>query len=100
MTGNMRPKLQQSFFLAALSYYKKRAAGCVTAMAHLIRRAMVLKLYYMPGACSLATHIVLEWAGLPYQSQKVPRDELKSPAYLKINQLGAVYLHWLTATGS
>lgn len=38
----------------------------------------------------MATHIVLEWAGLPYQSQKVPRDELKSPAYLKINPLGAV----------
>lgn len=50
----------------------------------------MLKLYYMPGACSLATHIVLEWAKLPYESQKVPRDELKSPSYLKINPLGAV----------
>lgn len=49
-----------------------------------------MKLYYMPGACSLATHIVLEWIGKPYEIQQVPRDKLKSPEYLKINPLGAV----------
>lgn len=50
----------------------------------------MLKLYYMPGACSLATHIVLEWIGAPYEAQRVSRAELKSPAYLQINPAGAV----------
>lgn len=49
-----------------------------------------MKLYYMPGACSLAAHIVLEWIGQPYESQAVARDELKKPEFLKINPMGAV----------
>ncbi|OZI64212.1 glutathione S-transferase family protein [Bordetella genomosp. 1] len=49
-----------------------------------------MKLYYMPGACSLAGHIVLEWAGKPYETQRVAREELKQPAYLEVNPLGAV----------
>lgn len=49
-----------------------------------------MKLYYMPGACSLAAHIVLQWLGKPYETQKMGRDELKQPAYLAINPLGAV----------
>ncbi|KAG4080948.1 hypothetical protein HA402_010119 [Bradysia odoriphaga] len=44
----------------------------------------------MPGACSLAGHIVLEWIGQPYETHKVERDALKSPEYLKINPQGAV----------
>lgn len=49
-----------------------------------------MKLYYMPGACSLASHIVLEWLGKPYETHKLGRDELKGPEFLKINPLGAV----------
>ncbi|MFD4836729.1 glutathione S-transferase family protein [Achromobacter sp. NPDC058515] len=49
-----------------------------------------MKLYYMPGACSLASHIVLEWLGKPYETHKLSRDELKGPEYLKVNPLGAV----------
>lgn len=49
-----------------------------------------MKLYYMPGACSLAAHIALEWLGKPYETHKVERDALKSPQYLKINPMGAV----------
>jgi glutathione S-transferase len=49
-----------------------------------------MKLYYMPGACSLASHIVLEWIGKPYETHKLSRDELKGPEFLKINPLGAV----------
>lgn len=49
-----------------------------------------MKLYYLSGACSLADHIVLEWVGKPYEAKKVPRDELKSPEYLRLNPAGAV----------
>jgi glutathione S-transferase len=49
-----------------------------------------LKLHYLPGACSLADHIVLEWIGKPYEAVPVPRDQLKSPGYLRINPAGSV----------
>lgn len=49
-----------------------------------------MKLYYLPGACSLADHIVLEWIGQPYETHRVAREELGSAAYLKINPSGAV----------
>jgi glutathione S-transferase len=49
-----------------------------------------MKLYYMPGACSLASHIVLEWIGKPYETHKLSREELKGPEFLKVNPLGAV----------
>jgi glutathione S-transferase len=47
----------------------------------------VIKLFYAPGTCALAPHIVLEWIGEPYDLQKVnPSD----PEYLKLNPLGQV----------
>ncbi|HET7267759.1 MAG TPA: glutathione binding-like protein [Oleiagrimonas sp.] len=49
-----------------------------------------MKLYFLPGACSLADHITLEWSGLTYEAVEMARDELKSPAYLAINPAGAV----------
>lgn len=49
-----------------------------------------MKLYYLPGACPLASHIVLEWIGKPYEIQAVGRDELKQPPYLALNPAGAV----------
>jgi glutathione S-transferase len=49
-----------------------------------------MKLYYMPGACPLAAHIVLEWIGAPYEIVEVKRDKLRSPEYLKINPGGLV----------
>lgn len=49
-----------------------------------------MKLYYMPGACSLATHIVLEWIGVPYETKKLGHDELKADAFLRINPQGMV----------
>lgn len=49
-----------------------------------------MKLYYSPGACSLADHIVLEWIGKPYEAVRIGREERKSPEFLAINPAGAV----------
>lgn len=49
-----------------------------------------MKLYYMPGACSLASHILLEWIGASYEAVKVDHDRLKSPEYLDLNPAGQV----------
>lgn len=49
-----------------------------------------MKLYYAPGACSLATHIVLEWIGAPYETHKVNIHGRKSPELLEANPAGAV----------
>ena len=49
-----------------------------------------MKLYYLPGACSLAIHIILEWIGEPYEAEAVTREQTKSPEYLKLNPAGAV----------
>ena len=49
-----------------------------------------MKLYYSPGACSLSDHIVLEWIGKPYETQRLSRDERAMPAFKAINPAGAV----------
>ncbi len=49
-----------------------------------------MKLYYMPGACSLADHIVLEWIGQPYDAVKLTHAQTKQREYLEINPAGAV----------
>jgi len=50
-----------------------------------------MKLYYSTGACSLADHIVLEWIGKPYTTQRVSREERASAEYKqKVNPAGAV----------
>lgn len=49
-----------------------------------------MKLYYSPGACSLADHIALEWTGEPYEAVCVSREQRRSPEYLAINPAGAV----------
>jgi glutathione S-transferase len=47
----------------------------------------MIKLFYAPGTCALAPHIVLEWIGEPYELQKVnPHDS----EYLKLNPMGQV----------
>lgn len=49
-----------------------------------------MKLYYFPGACPLASHIVLEWTGQAYELAEVSREAIKQPEYLALNPLGAV----------
>ncbi len=50
----------------------------------------MLKLYLMPGACSLASHIALIWAGLPYELAVLTHAEVGEDAYRRINPRGAV----------
>lgn len=52
-----------------------------------------MKLYYMPGACSLAPHIALREAGLPFDLVKVDGATKKTATgddYLAVNVKGAV----------
>jgi glutathione S-transferase len=52
----------------------------------------MLTLYFTPGACSLAAHIVLEESGEKYEKQLVDlaNGEQRSEPYLKINPQGRV----------
>jgi glutathione S-transferase len=49
-----------------------------------------MKLYYSPNTCASADHIVLEWIGKPYQTQRLSREERSAPAFKAINPAGAV----------
>lgn len=60
-----------------------------------------LRLYWSPGACSLAPHIALEEAGAEFEPVRIDfaKAEQRSPAYLAINQKGRVPAlaqgHWV-----
>ncbi|NYF22478.1 glutathione S-transferase [Xanthomonas sp. JAI131] len=49
-----------------------------------------MKLYAKPGACSLADHIALRWAELPFELEMLDAASMKAPAYLALNPAGAV----------
>ena len=52
----------------------------------------MLTLFYGPGACSMAAHIVLEESGEKYQAQRMDlsKGEQKTAEYLRIHPLGRV----------
>jgi len=52
----------------------------------------MLTLYYAPGACSMAAHIVLEESGEAYEARPVDlaKGEQRTDAYRKINPQGRV----------
>jgi len=51
----------------------------------------MLTLYYAPGACSLAAHIVMEEVGHPYRPHRMNlgQGEQKTADYLRIHPLGS-----------
>ena len=53
---------------------------------------MSLKLYYSPGACSLASHIALEEAGAVYEPvlTKLSDGAQRTPEFLRLNPKGRV----------
>ena len=52
----------------------------------------MLRLYYSPMSCSLASHIVLEHLGLPHEAIKLDfkAQQQRLPEYLRINPKGRV----------
>jgi glutathione S-transferase len=52
----------------------------------------MLRLYYTPDTCALASHIALEMAGAPYEAVKVDfaKGEQRKPEYLAVNPKGRV----------
>jgi glutathione S-transferase len=52
----------------------------------------MLKLFYAPNTCALASHIALEEAGAPYEAVRLSfRDnDQRKPEYLKVNPKGRV----------
>ena len=53
---------------------------------------MSVKLYYAPGACSLASHIAIEEVGVPYETERLDlaAGDQRKPAYLELNPRGRV----------
>jgi glutathione S-transferase len=57
-----------------------------------VEDSALLTLFYAPGACSMAAHIVLEESGEKYDKRRMDlaKGEQKTEAYLKIHPLGRV----------
>jgi glutathione S-transferase len=53
---------------------------------------MSTKLYYAPGACSLASHIALEESGIAYETERLnlQQGDQRKPEYMKLNPRGRV----------
>jgi glutathione S-transferase len=49
-----------------------------------------MKLYSFTGACALAPHIALEWAGADYELELIKRSDAREPEFLKLNPVGKV----------
>ena len=49
-----------------------------------------MKLYYLPGACSLASHIVLIWSGADYELERLSHETEHAAEFITLNPKGAV----------
>jgi glutathione S-transferase len=50
------------------------------------------QLYYSPGACSMAVHVLLNELGMPFEAKRVSiaEGETRTPEFLKLNPRGQV----------
>src|SRR3954451_20787626 len=70
-----------------------RAGGASLAVpGPFVAEKSMLKLYYAPATCALASHIALEEAGAKYEAVRLSfkAEDQKKPDYLKINPKGRV----------
>ena len=49
-----------------------------------------MKLYYLPGACSLASHIALIWSGADYELERLSHETEHAAEFMALNPKGAV----------
>ena len=49
-----------------------------------------MKLYYLPGACSLASHIALIWSGVDYELERLSYETVHGAEFMALNPKGAV----------
>jgi glutathione S-transferase len=49
-----------------------------------------MKLYYLPGACSLASHIALIWSGVDYELEPLSYETVHGDEFMALNPKGAV----------
>jgi glutathione S-transferase len=77
---------------AAAPGRRKHAPGPSCCAICVRETVEMLTLFYSPGACSTAAHIVLEEGGEAYEPKRVDlaKGEQRTPAYLAINPLGRV----------
>src|SRR5690349_19601119 len=69
----------------------KCAFGCQSCEPQ--RRRFAMKLYFLPGACSMSPHIVLRELGMKFDLDKVDRNTKQTAGgedYLKVNPKGYV----------
>src|SRR5438105_3444375 len=61
--------------------------GAMQSNEGMQRETHMLKLYYAPGTCALASHIALEEAGAAYETVRLnfKNEDQKKSEYLKIN---------------
>lgn len=51
-----------------------------------------MKLYSFSGSCGLASNIVLNWIGQPFELKLLQKEDTKTADYLKLNPMGKVPL--------
>src|SRR5262249_44478823 len=63
------------------------AGASVARLSTDVPRENAMKLYYMPGACSIGIHVLLEEIGKPYDLHKIDgaKQEQYGPDFVKIN---------------